>query len=30
MDKNYIYQIENRDWIENKLGKELMIPVWNP
>lgn len=28
MDKNYIYQIENREWIENKLGKELMIPVY--
>ena len=28
MDKNYIYQIENRDWIENRLGKELMIPVY--
>lgn len=28
MDKNYIYQIDVRNWIENKLGKELMIPVY--
>lgn len=28
MDKKYIYQTENRDWIEHKLGRELMIPVY--
>lgn len=28
MDKNYVYQVPVREWIENRLGKELMIPVF--
>lgn len=28
MDKDYVYQLSVREWIENELGKELMIPVF--
>ena len=28
MDKDYVYQLTVREWIENELGKELMIPVF--
>ena len=27
MDRKYIYQVEKREWIENTLGTEAMIPV---
>lgn len=27
MDKDYIYQVSIRNWIENTLGSEIMIPV---
>ena len=28
MDKDYVYLLSVREWIENVLGKELMIPVF--
>lgn len=28
MNKDYIYQISIRNWIEKNLGTEIMIPVW--
>lgn len=28
MEKNYIYQVPIRNWIENDWGKEIMIPVY--
>lgn len=28
MDKNYIYQVAIREWIENDWGKEIFIPVY--
>lgn len=27
MDKNYIYQISIRDWLEKSLGTDIMVPV---
>ena len=28
MDKNYIYQIPIREWIECSWGKEVLIPIY--
>ena len=28
MNKDYLFQVSVRDWIENSLGTEIMIPVY--
>ena len=28
MDKNVLYQIDIREWLENSFGSEVMIPVY--
>ena len=28
MDKNYIYQVPIREWIENDWGKGVFVPVY--
>ena len=28
MDKNYIYQVSIREWIENDWGKEIFVPIY--
>ena len=28
MDKNYIYQVSIREWIENDWGKGIFVPVY--
>lgn len=27
MDRNYLYQVDIRGWIENGLDAEIMVPV---
>ena len=28
MDRNYLYQVDIREWIENGLDAEIMVPVF--
>ncbi len=29
-EKDYLYQVAIRDWVENSLGTEIMVPVYGP
>ena len=29
-EKEYVYQVAIRDWVENRLGTEIMVPVYGP
>ena len=29
-EKDYLYQVAIRDWVENRLGTEIMVPVYGP